>query len=318
MGGSTRTAMRAGREIEGRVEAVRRFSRFYTQKIGVLQETLLKSPFSLTEGRVIYELGQRESATASALAADLGLDPGYLSRILRGFRQRGLVHRERSTTDGRQSLLRLTAQGQKAFAALNARSQGEITTMLGALSAADQGRLVAALQTVETLMGAPPERRAPYILRPHQPGDMGWIVHRHGALYAQEYGWDERFEALVTGVAAEFIERFDPKRERCWIAEIEGEIVGAVLLVRKSATVAKLRLLLVEPKARGHGIGGRLVEECIRFARRAGYRKITLWTNSILLAARHLYERAGFKLVREERHKSFGQNLVGETWELVL
>jgi N-acetylglutamate synthase-like GNAT family acetyltransferase len=190
--------------------------------------------------------------------------------------------------------------------------------MLGALSGADQGRLVAALQTVETLMGARPERRAPYIVRPHQPGDMGWIVHRHGALYAQEYGWDERFEALVAGIVAAFIERFDAKRERCWIAEMEGEVVGAVLLVRKSATVAKLRLLLVEPKARGHGIGRRLVEECIRFARQAGYRKITLWTNSILLAARHLYEQAGFTLVREERHKSFGQNLVGETWELAL
>jgi DNA-binding MarR family transcriptional regulator/N-acetylglutamate synthase-like GNAT family acetyltransferase len=310
--------MRVAGEIEGRVEAVRRFSRFYTQKIGVLQETLLKSPFSLTEGRVIYELGQRASATASELATELGLDPGYLSRILRSFRQRGLVHRERSATDGRRSLLRLTAQGQKAFAALNARSRGEITTMLGTLSGADQGRLVTALQTVETLMGARPERRAPYILRPHQPGDMGWIVHRHGALYAQEYGWDERFEALVAGIVAAFIERFDAKRERCWIAEMEGEVVGAVLLARKSATVAKLRLLLVEPKARGHGIGRRLVEECIRFARQAGYRKITLWTNSILLAARHLYEQAGFKLVREEQHKSFGRNLVGETWELAL
>jgi DNA-binding MarR family transcriptional regulator/N-acetylglutamate synthase-like GNAT family acetyltransferase len=312
------SARTAAREIEGRVEAVRRFSRFYTQKIGVLQERLLKSPFSLTEGRVIYELGQRENATASALAADLGLDPGYLSRILRSFRQRGLVHRERSAADARQSLLRLTTPGQKAFAALNARSRSEITTLLGALSGADQGRLVTALQTVETLMGARPERRAPYILRPHQPGDMGWIVHRHGALYAQEYGWDERFEALVAGIVAEFIERFDPKKERCWIAEMEGEVVGAVLLVRKSATVAKLRLLLVEPTARGHGIGRRLVEECIRFARQAGYRRITLWTNSILLAARHLYEQAGFTLVREERHKSFGQNLVGETWELTL
>jgi DNA-binding MarR family transcriptional regulator/N-acetylglutamate synthase-like GNAT family acetyltransferase len=318
MEGGRETARRAGRDMDRRVEAVRRFSRFYTQKIGVLQEKLLKSPFSLTEGRVIYELAQRESATASELAAELGLDPGYLSRILGGFRRRGLIHRERSQADGRQSLLRLTAQGQKAFAALNARSQGEIATMLGALPAAEQDRLVAALSTVETLMGARPARRAPYILRPHQPGDMGWVVHRHGALYAQEYGWDERFEALVAGVVAEFIDRFDPKRERCWIAEMEGEIVGAVLLVRKSATVAKLRLLLVEPKARGHGIGRRLIEECIRFARQAGYRKITLWTNSILLAARHLYEETGFRLVRQERHKSFGQDLVGETWELAL
>jgi DNA-binding MarR family transcriptional regulator/N-acetylglutamate synthase-like GNAT family acetyltransferase len=318
MEGGRETARRTGRDMDRRVEAVRRFSRFYTQKIGVLQERLLKSPFSLTEGRVIYELAQRESATASELAAELGLDPGYLSRLLSGFRRRGLIHRERSKADARQSLLRLTAQGQKAFAALNARSQGEIATMLGALPAAEQDRLVAALGTVEMLMGARPERRAPYILRPHQPGDMGWIVHRHGALYTQEYGWDERFEALVAGVAAEFIERFDPKRERCWIAEMEGEIVGAVLLVRKSATVAKLRLLLVEPKARGHGIGRRLVEECVRFARQAGYRKITLWTNSILFAARHLYEETGFRLVRQERHKSFGQDLVGETWELAL
>ena len=304
--------------LEQRVAAVRRFNRFYTRQIGVLNEHLLRSAFSLAEVRVLYELARRERPTASEVGKDLGLDPGYLSRIVRGFERRGLVARERSAEDGRQSLLRLTKRGANAFAALDARSQDEIAAMLRPLSAAPQRRLVDAMRTIEGLLGAPVERNVPYVLRPHQPGDMGWVVHRHGVLYAQEYGWDERFEALVAEIVAEFIRRFDAKRERCWIAERDGEIVGSVFLVKKTKTVAKLRLLLVEPSARGLGIGNRLVDECVRFARQVGYRKMTLWTQSVLDAARHIYDRAGFRLVRTERHNSFGHDLVGETWELSL
>jgi DNA-binding MarR family transcriptional regulator/N-acetylglutamate synthase-like GNAT family acetyltransferase len=301
-----------------RVAAVRRFNRFYTQRIGVLHEGLLGSPFSLAEGRVLYELAHRERPTAKELGRDLGLDPGYLSRILRGFERRRLVARTRSEADGRQSLLSLTRRGQDAFAPLHARSRDEIGALLGALSPVDQERLIQAMRTIEELLGAGPEPRAPYLLRPHQPGDMGWVVHRHGVVYAREYGFDEHFEALVAGIVARFVERFDARRERCWIAEKDGEIVGSVFLVRHSKLVAQLRLLLVEPKARGLGIGARLVGECVRFARQAGYRKVTLWTNSILVAARRLYEAAGFRLVASERHRSFGRDLVGETWKLPL
>jgi len=306
----------AGTEIDRRVAAVRRFNRFYTQRIGVLQDGLLSSPFSLTEVRVLYELAHREQPTASELGRDLGLDAGYLSRILGGFERRGLIERRPSKTDGRQNLLSLTRAGREAFAPLDDRSRSEIRAMLQPLPAPGQRRLIDAMGAIERLLGAPPEPRLPYMLRPHRPGDLGWIVHRHGVLYAQEYGFDERFEALVAKIAAEFVQSFDSKRERCWIAERDGEIVGSVLLVRASDEVAKLRLLLVEPEARGLGIGARLVEECECFARAAGYRKITLWTNSILHAARHIYEKAGYRLVAEEAHHSFGLDLVGETWEL--
>jgi GNAT superfamily N-acetyltransferase len=212
----------------------------------------------------------------------------------------------------------LTEQGQEAFAMLNGRSHNEIEAMLNELSTEDQTRLVEAMLVIEGLLGAQPEHKVPYLLRAHQPGDMGWVVHRHGVLYAEEYGWDEQFEALVADIVAKFIQNYDPKRERCWIAEKDGENVGSVFLVKQSDTLAKLRLLLVEPKARGLGIGTRLVDECIRFARRAGYRKTTLWTNNVLLAARHIYEKAGFRLVHEEPHYSFGHDLIGETWELEL
>jgi DNA-binding MarR family transcriptional regulator/GNAT superfamily N-acetyltransferase len=301
-----------------RVLAVRRFNRFYTKQIGLLGAGYLESPFSLTEVRVLYELAHRDQPTASDLGRDLGLDPGYLSRILRGFEKRGLVARTRSKADGRQSLLALTRRGQEAFAPLHARSHEQIAAMLKALSAADQKRLTEAMTAIEELLGG---RRAPgaaYVLRPPAPGDMGWVVHRHGALYAREYGFDEEFEALVADVVARFVQRFDPRAERCWMAEKDGQVVGSVFLVRKSSAVAKLRLLLVEPEARGLGIGARLVDECIRFARQVGYRKITLWTQSILVAARRIYEAAGFRLVHKGRHKSFGQDLVEETWELVL
>ncbi|MEJ2555719.1 MAG: helix-turn-helix domain-containing GNAT family N-acetyltransferase [Anaerolineae bacterium] len=305
-------------DLSQRVEAVRRFNRFYTQQIGVLREGLLRSPFSLTEARVIYELAHHEKTTATELGNELGLDAGYLSRILSSFKKRGLIDKQPSKSDGRQSILWLTEQGQEAFAMLNGRSHNEIEAMLNELSTEDQKRLVEAMLVIEGLLGAQPEHKVPYLLRPHQPGDMGWVVYRHGVLYAEEYGWDEQFEALVAGIVAKFIQNYDSKRERCWIAEKEGENVGSVFLVKQSDTVAKLRLLLVEPKARGLGIGTRLVAECIGFARRAGYRKITLWTNNVLLAARHIYEKAGFRLIHEEPHHSFGHDLIGETWELEL
>jgi DNA-binding MarR family transcriptional regulator/N-acetylglutamate synthase-like GNAT family acetyltransferase len=301
-----------------RVGIVRRFNRHYTKQIGLLHEGYLASPFSLAEARVLYELAHRERPTAAELAKSLALDPGYLSRILKTFEKRRLLRRTRSKSDGRQSHLVLTARGRTAFAPLDTRSREEISAMLERLGPADQSRLVEAMRTIERLLGAPAERRVPYVLRLHRPGDMGWVVHRHGALYAQEYGFDERFEALTATIVAKFIERFDPKRERCWIAEKDGEIVGSVFLVRHSRTVGQLRLLLVEPSARGLGIGARLVDECVRFARQVGYRKITLWTNSVLRAARHIYQAAGFRMVDRERHRSFGQDLVGETWELTL
>jgi DNA-binding MarR family transcriptional regulator/GNAT superfamily N-acetyltransferase len=301
-----------------RIEAVRQFNRFYTQKIGVLHEGLLSSPFSLTEVRVLYEMAQRERPVAFELGRDLGLDPGYLSRILSSFKAKGLIDSKPSEKDGRQSILWLTEQGKAAFAPLNERARDEIGILMGSLTESDQTRLVKAMESIRELLSLLPKGRMPYLLRPHQPGDMGWVVHLHGMLYTQEYGWDETFEALVAGIAAKFIQNFDPKRERCWIAEIEGEIVGSVLLVKESETVSKLRLLLVHPKARGLGIGKRMVNECIRFARQVGYRKTILWTNDVLLAARHIYESLGFKLVLEEPHHSFGHDLVGETWELEL
>jgi DNA-binding MarR family transcriptional regulator/GNAT superfamily N-acetyltransferase len=307
-------------ELAPLVEAVRHFNRFYTRRIGVLREGLLQSPFSLTQARVLYELAHRENPAASALARDLGLDAGYLSRILKGFEKRGLVRRSRSESDGRQSILSLTAKGRRVFAALDAQSSEEVRGMAGKLAAADRGQLAGAMQTIERLLGGDTAGAAsvPYVLRPHQQGDMGWVAHRHGVLYAQEYGWDESFEALVAEIAAKFIRKFDPQRERCWMVERAGEVVGSVFLVRRSKSVAQLRLLLVEPGARGLGIGRRLVEECIRFARQRGYRKIVLWTNDVLTAARNIYERAGFRLVEESRHHSFGKDLVGQNWELEL
>jgi len=278
----------------------------------------LDSAFSLTEARLLYELAHRHNGTAKQLAEELGLDEGYLSRILRTFKERGLIQRERSQSDGRQVLLRLTERGQKTFAPLNARSREQAGGILSKLSVANQKLLIEAMHTIERMMGTPVEGKVPYILRSHQPGEMGLIVHRHGVLYSLEYGWDEPFEALVADIVAKFIRSFVPKNEHCWIAEQEGEIVGCVFLVKKSKTVAQLRLLLVEPKARGLGIGSRLVSECERFARQAGYRKIVLWTNSILRSARRIYEASGYRLVHEEPHRSFGHDLVGQTWELLL
>jgi DNA-binding MarR family transcriptional regulator/N-acetylglutamate synthase-like GNAT family acetyltransferase len=301
-----------------RIEAVRQFNRFYTQKIGVLHEGLLSSPFSLTEVRVLYELAHRERPVASELGKDLGLDPGYLSRILSNFKAKGFIGSKPSRQDGRQSILSLTEKGKAAFAPLNDRARDEIAVLMGALNESDQIRLVRAMKSIKELLSPGPKNKTPYLLRPHQPGDMGWVVHLHGMLYAQEYGWDETFEAFVAEIVAKFIQNFDSKRERCWIAEIDGEIVGSVFLVKESETVSKLRLLIVHPKARELGIGKRMVTECLRFAKQASYRKTMLWTNDVLLAARHIYETMGFKLVHEEPHHSFGHDLVGETWELEL
>ncbi|MDQ3698869.1 MAG: helix-turn-helix domain-containing GNAT family N-acetyltransferase [Gemmatimonadota bacterium] len=304
--------------VDKRIAAVRRFNRFYTHRIGVLNEGLLHSPFSLSQVRVLFELAHRPDLTATTLAADLGLDAGYLSRMLRDFEKRGLIDRTTSEVDGRVSHLRLTAEGREAFGTLDKRSNREVEELLGTLSVAEQRKLLAAMATIEEVLGYSSRSEAPYLLRPHQPGDMGWVVHRHGVLYAREYGWDERFEALVAGIVASFIQNFDQKRERCWIAEKDGEIVGSVFLVKESKEAAKLRLLFVEPAARRLGIGGRLVDECIRFARQVGYRKITLWTNNVLHAARHIYEKADFQLVDEKPHNEFGKDLVGQTWELEL
>ena len=305
-------------DLDKRIEAARRFNRFYTRQIGVLHEGYLKSPFSLAQVRVLYELAHRQKPTATELSKDLGLDPGYLSRILRDFKKRGLIDRKTAENDGRQNLLWLTKRGQQVFAPLDARSHEQIGAMLRALPPEQQDRLVGAMRTIEELLGARPENTVPYLLRPHRAGDMGWVVQRHGVLYAQEYGWDETFEALVAGIVAKFIENYDPKRERCWIAEMEGERIGSVFCVKKSSTVAQLRLLLIEPKARGIGVGTRLVDECVRFARSVGYRKVMLWTNDVLVAAGRIYERAGFRLVHEEKHHSFGHDLVGQNWELKL
>jgi DNA-binding MarR family transcriptional regulator/GNAT superfamily N-acetyltransferase len=308
----------SGTDMDRRVDAVRHFNRFYTQQIGVLREGLLKSRFSLTEGRVLYELARRVEPTATELCKDLGLDAGYLSRILRNFEKQGFIDRKTSEADGRQSHLSLTRRGRASFAPLDQRSHDEVAAMLGKLSVADRARLTAAMQTIEELLHAQQQPKEPYLLRLHQPGDMGWVIHRHAVLYAQEYRWNEQFEALVAGITADFIEKFDPRLDRCWIAERDGGIIGSAFLVKKSKGVAQLRLLLVESNARGLGLGRRLVDECVRFARQAGYKKITLWTNSILHSARRIYLAAGFQLIAEEPHHSFGHDLTGQNWELKL
>ncbi len=305
-----------------RLDAIRRFNRFYTQRIGVLHEDYLHSPLTLAQGRVLYEAHRDPPPPAAELARDLDLDPAYLSRMLKGFERAGLVRRTSSPGDARKSLVALSAKGRRLLDTLQDRSRQQLADLLAPLSASAQDDLMAAIATIERVLGgaapAPPPA-VPYVLRPHRPGDMGWVVSQHGRAYADEYGWDMTFEALVAGVVQHFIERFDPARERCWIAERDGQPVGSVFLVRKSATVAKLRLLIVDKSARGLGIGRALVEECSRFARQAGYRKITLWTNSILDAARHTYEAAGYVMVeRGAPERRFGKTLVFETWELTL
>lgn len=301
------------------VDRVRRFNRFYTGQIGVLNEHLLSSNYSLTEVRILYEIEHRKSATAAGIALDLGLDRGYLSRLLQRFQRQGIIGRTTSPDDARASLLSLTAKGRRIFRTLDTLANEQVAALLREASAKDQQRLLGAMQTIEAVLAPRAESKTSFILRIPHPGDLGWIVYRHGALYSQEYRYDERFEALIAKIVGEFVEHYDPRRERCWIAEKDGEVAGSVFLVRHTDSLAKLRLLYVEPSARGHGIGERLIAECIRFARQARYQKITLWTQSELHAARHLYDKAGFVRVKEEPHKSFGRDdLVAETWEVTL
>lgn len=312
--------------IDDHVSAVRRFNRFYTRQIGLLEEGLLESEFSLTEGRVLYELAHRDGLGASDLGRELALDAGYLSRLLAKFAARGLLTRRPLEADGRRSVLALTAAGRAAFAPLERKARDRIAALLAPLAASDRAALVEAMHAVRRALGDARDADPPYRLREPRPGDLGWIVHRHGVLYHREYGWDATFEALVARIAGEFAANFDPARERCWVAEragevcgeVCGEIVGSVFLTRASDEVAKLRLLYVEPSARGLGVGRRLVAECIDFASAAGYRAVTLWTNDVLVSARRIYQAAGFELVKEERHRSFGKDLVGQTWELAL
>ena len=295
--------------------SVRSFNRFYTRQIGLLQQGLLDSPYSLSEARIIYELAQQDGVTATELGKSLNLDAGYMSRMISLFVKKGLVIKEVSRKDGRQSHLRLSEPGRQAFALLDNRSQQEIEAMLSPLSPQKRERLVTSMRAIEDVLQPKPQTKAPYVLRPPQPGDLGWVAARHGALYAQEYQWDWTFEGLVAGIVADFVKNYDPHKERCWIAEVDGENAGSVFVVKKTGEIAKLRMLLVEPWARGLGIGRRLVEECLRFARQCGYRKMTLWTNSCLLAARHIYEKTGFTLMESEAYHDFGQDLVSETWE---
>jgi DNA-binding MarR family transcriptional regulator/GNAT superfamily N-acetyltransferase len=303
---------------DSQISAVRAFNRFYTRKLGVLDQQLLKSPFSLSEARVLYEIANREDLTAKEIGIGLGLDPGYLSRMIQNFDDSGLVTRKPLASDRRQHRLSLTAKGRRAFDKLNRSSHDDVAAMLAALPDGGRERLIGAMAVIENLLGASGPSPRPAILRGPRPGDMGWVVQSHGSLYAREYGFDSSFESLVAGISAKFLASFDASRERCWIAELDGAPVGSVFLVRHSDDVAKLRLLLVDPAGRGHGLGQRLVAECVSFARQCGYRKITLWTQSILVAARRIYQDAGFVLVGTEPHRSFGQSLTGETWELEL
>ncbi|GAC1514286.1 MAG: helix-turn-helix domain-containing GNAT family N-acetyltransferase [Gemmatimonadaceae bacterium] len=310
-----------GGGVRAQIGAVRRFNRFYTERIGPATGGLLDDTLSLAEVRVLSELAQREQLTARTLSDDLGLDPGYLSRILRRFETDGLLTRQPSEADRRQQLLTLTKHGHAVFRDRETRQQKEVADLLREIPASDRPRLLAAMRDVESLLGATNERApTPSTLRPPRAGDLGWVVHMHGVLYAKEFGWDESFEALVAQVVADFVRLRDRARDRCWIVEKDGGPVGCVFVVKhpEREGVAQLRLLLVDPAVRGLGIGRRLVDECIRFARHAGYRTLTLWTNNVLVAARTLYEDAGLRMVAEERHHSFGHDLVGQTWEMTL
>jgi DNA-binding MarR family transcriptional regulator/predicted N-acetyltransferase YhbS len=297
------------------VDAVRRFNRFYTRRIGALRGGLLGSPFPLPEARLVYELGRRGPCTATEIGRELELDAGYLSRLVQALKRRGVVQAKRSEEDARASRLSLTAKGRRAFARLDSRARDEVAAMLGALPEPEQERLVGAMQAVQGILEG---SKSEIVLREHRPGDMGWVVQAHGELYAREYGWDERFEALVAGIVEKFVTRFKPGRERCWIAELGGERVGSVFVVERSRSVAKLRLLILEPRARGRGLGKALVRECVEFARARGYRRLVLWTQSNLAAARAIYRSCGFTLKKCEPHAEFGVQLTGEYWELML
>lgn len=302
-------------ELESQIAAIREFKRFYTRKLGIIEPKLLHSAWSLQEARIIYEIAHRQTCTATDLVRELGLDAGYVSRTLQMLQRRQIVSRKPLKTDRRATEIMLTAKGRAAFAELDGRSRDEIGKLLDKLDEADRAAVVHAMARIEQALEPSPQPPVGYLLRTHRPGDIGWVIARHGATYAREYGWDSSFEALVAEIAAEFLRKYDPARERCWIAEVGGEPVGSVFLVKGSARVAKLRLLLVERNARGLGVGRALVDECIRFARQAGYTSISLWTQRNLVAARGIYQRAGFQCVGEEKHHSFGVDLVGETWQ---
>lgn len=300
---------------DDQIAAVRAFNRFYTRKLGVLDQHLGRSPFSLSEARVLYELAHRDELAAKEIGNELGLDPGYLSRIIQSFDEKGLITRRPLPADRRQYQLSLTAKGRQAFAKLNLSSQNEVAAMLARLSASDASRLTQAMATIEAVLEPHQSQPAAFMLRSHRVGDMGWVISRQGAAYAADYNWDISYEALVAEICAQFIRNYDAAREHCWIAELGGEPVGSVFLVKATGEIAKLRLLQVEKKARGLGVGRALVEQCIQGARERGYSKMTLWTQSILVAARGIYKSAGFRLVATEPHRSFGQDLIGETWE---
>jgi DNA-binding MarR family transcriptional regulator/N-acetylglutamate synthase-like GNAT family acetyltransferase len=302
---------------QGRVATVRSFNRFYTSVIGLLSGRLLETPYTLTEARVIFELAQSDVTDVPMLRQTLGLDAGYLSRVLGRLETRGLLRREQSKTDARRQRVRLTAGGRRAFRTLDGRSAAEVAGLLDKLTDEEQRALVSAMARIQQLLegSRPPQA---LVLRPPHSGDFGWVVHRHGVIYAQEYGWDETFEALVARIVADFVDHRDLKREAAWIAELDGDIVGCVFCAKKEESVAQLRLLLVEPRARGKGVGTRLCDQCVRFARSAGYERLMLWTNDVLEDARRIYERAGFELVEEKQHRSFGHDLVGQNWCLTL
>jgi DNA-binding MarR family transcriptional regulator/GNAT superfamily N-acetyltransferase len=301
--------------LETQIATVRGFSRFYTRKLGIIEPKLLASPWTLQEARIIYEIAQHDSCTATDLVQTLGLDAGFLSRTLQALQRRQIVARKPSKADRRANELALTAKGRAAFAELERRSRDEVGALLAGLDDRERSAVVNAMSVIEQVLEPPAQKPAGFMLRNHRPGDIGWIVSRHGAIYAQEYGWDISFEALAAEITAQFLKSYNPAREQCWIAEIDGEPVGSIFLVRAADDVAKIRLLLVEKKARGLGVGRALVEQCLRFAGDAGYSSITLWTQSILVAARGIYQRAGFQCVKEQKHHSFGVDLIGETWE---
>ena len=302
------------------VKAIRRFNRFYTSRIGVL-DPYLGSDMSLTDVRVLYELAHRETPVASEIGRDLRLDAGYMSRILRRFEAAGWLTRAPHPRDARQSVLHLTEAGHAAFAPLQQKSRDEAAALLAPMPAHERQQVIDAMARIERVLdpaAAPAARTRTIVLRDPLPGDMGWVVQQHGELYAREYGWNSEFEALVADIVAQFVRKFQPAWEKCWIAELDGERVGAIFVVRKSATTAQLRLLLLSPSARGLGLGARLTDECIAFARAKGYRKMVLWTNSCLAAARAIYAKRGFRLDKAEPYEGFGQQLVGETWSLRL
>ncbi len=304
--------------MDDQVNAFRSFNRFYTRQIGLLNQTLLDSEFSLSQARILFEIAHRSECTATDLEETLAMDAGYLSRMIREFEKQGLLRRIRSTHDSRERWLKLTSNGKKAFALLNQRSSKEAKTLLDRLSAENRDRLLHCMRTIETVLEPSPHDSAAVTLRSHRPGDIGWMTYRHGVLYDQEYGFDETFEALVADILVRFINKHDPEKERIWIAQLHGERVGSVMIVDAGDHIAQLRLLLVEPWARGRKIGKRLVDECMAFARKKGYQKMKLWTQSNLMEARQLYIKSGFRLVNEKAHKSFGHNLVAQVWEVNL